>query len=234
MKALPWLVDHMVDGLVIFPGASYICMAIEAWHQCASYNSTLSPVQALHLRHIQFLKALVLPTTDSIELQICFRSRGSTNVPDYEFRIYAISHDRRWQEHCRGQITADMTSRPGFGNPTTEFHAIRRKLASKQSPIDCADLYTQMDSSGNSYGPSFSRMTVLRLLGDRAFSEVEIADVKSIMPLSHLETHLIHPTTLDAFLHASIPLCTQHANPGSFIPVSIQSITISSTLPNAP
>lgn len=234
-KALPWLADHVVDGLIIVPGAAYICMAVEALRQCASYNSTLSPVQALHLRSIRFLKALVVPTgTDNIELLVCFRAQDSTNVPDYEFRVYAISHDRKWQEHCRGQIMADIASHSAVGNPVREFLELRRNLASRQSHTDCAKLYTQMDSNGNSYGPSFSRIRAFSLLDGYALSEVEIADIKSTMPYSHMEPHLIHPTTLDALLHTSIPMYTQHGNPGSIMPISIRSITISSSLPSAP
>ena len=37
-ESLPWLKDHIVNGLTIFPGSGYLCMVIEALHELHEYD----------------------------------------------------------------------------------------------------------------------------------------------------------------------------------------------------
>ena len=59
--SLPWLAEHLIDGLVIFPGSGYICMAIEAARQIMSESKPLGDIQGFSLEDISFSKALVIP-----------------------------------------------------------------------------------------------------------------------------------------------------------------------------
>lgn len=69
IASLPWLAEHVIDNLVVFPGAGYICMAIEAIRQIVSASQPLRRIQSFSLKDISFFKALVIPPTpQKIEL----------------------------------------------------------------------------------------------------------------------------------------------------------------------
>lgn len=239
---LPWLADHMVDGLMIFPGAAYITMAIEAFRQCIHEMHNVSNYRYLHLRCVRFIKALIIPKAPaSVELQFCFRSQSTEKILSYEFRVFAISQDQMWHEYCRGYIMVEVDAQPAKTveldrsnndqhSPIQNSPGTRMLLDRDAFKMDSKTIYSQLQSHGNFYGPSFARISELSLLDDHAASKISIADVESIMPYKYQQPHMIHPTTLDALMHAALPLYTRRFGSGSVMPVSIQKITISSDL----
>ncbi|KAL8722724.1 MAG: hypothetical protein Q9225_000836 [Loekoesia sp. 1 TL-2023] len=69
----PWLSEHVIDGLITFPGAAYLCMAVEALRQITSCNA--SPCNATYvLRDVVFIRALIVPQAPGkLEIQLSFR-----------------------------------------------------------------------------------------------------------------------------------------------------------------
>lgn len=236
IASLPWLAEHVIDNLVVFPGAGYICMAIEAIRQIVSESQPLQGYQSFSLKNISFFKALVIPPTpQKIELQLCLRTRRSTTIVWREFRIYAIGQDGVWYEHCRGLI--QIASEPVFIenislNP--ENHSmLPEELISQTSRdgnwqnLSSERLYGQLRSNGNSYGPCFAATSELHLGEFQAIAQVVVPNVRSTMPFGYMQPHVIHPTTLDALMHSSLPLYAQHNGPGSVVPVSIGALYVS-------
>ena len=238
--ALPWLADHVVDGLVIFPGAGYLCMAIEASCQILHDSQPHADVQRMIIRNASFIKALVIPPTTKVEIQLCSRLHRMKNALFNDFRIYALSQDEVWHEHCRGQIIIDLTAESSLplsakGNPARDvlLHNLRTNAFKEQ---DSRTIYHRLGSNheGNFYGPCFAVINKLWMGYSQAVAEIHIPDIKSIMPSNFQRQHMIHPTTMDAIMHAALPTCIDRYGLRSIVPVTIQEIEISPSIASTP
>ena len=62
LQNLPWLRDHVVEGLVIFPGAGYLTMITEAMKQLFQLRKMPGHVKCINFRDVVFSKAVVVPS----------------------------------------------------------------------------------------------------------------------------------------------------------------------------
>lgn len=245
-ESLPWLTDHMVDDLVIFPGAGYICMAIEAIRQLTRDSHPLQRIKKFVLKNISFSRALVVPPAPMrVEMQLSLHTRQTGTGLWHEFRVSAISQAEVWYEHCRGLINVELAAQPSSFSEGDQSHLNQGMTLAKGELLDtlrgrCSqrlsseDLYSQLRSNGNFYGPCFAAISELNLGDSQAIGHICIPDVQSTMPSNHMEPHIIHPATLDALMHTSLPLYTQKYGPGSIMPVFVGEITISANIMNNP
>ena len=63
---------------------------------------------------------------------------------------------------------------------------------------------------------------------------VTIPDIAKCMPSGYMQPHLIHPATLDAFLHASMPMFSRCCRAGSVMPLSIEEVMIPADITSEP
>ncbi|KUL83822.1 hypothetical protein ZTR_06625 [Talaromyces verruculosus] len=236
---LPWLRDHVVDGLIVFPGAGYLCMAIEAASQWASDQYPEKKIQKVRLQNVSFLKALVISDGRArVEIQLAFSPiEGSdNNTMSHDFSVTAFGTDENWNEHCRGSITVEFASdSPQSFETMLTYEEVMGQLNSASSRrIQSSDIYQELSGVGNVYGPMFTGIQELQLGDDVAVSTIVIPDAQSVMPAHHIRPHIIHPSTLDILLHTTLPLVNQRLGPGSVMPVRIDHIAISLEVKNAP
>lgn len=246
LKSLPWLSEHVIDGFTIFPGSGYLCMAIQAIRQISEDRKASGQILRYRMKDVDFLKALVIPNShDKVEIQLSLRPArsGTARAPSTweEFHITSF-HNGTWNKHCHGFIMAES------GNLLDEVEASREHVlaivAAKQQlkemqevcqqEIDPQILYRDLKEQGNEYGPNFAILDHMRVASLRMVGTVATPDVAASMPGKHMEPHVVHPTTLDAVVHASIPLYHQHCTPGSVMPVRMGEISISATVANQP
>lgn len=243
IESLPWLAEHLVDDLVIFPGAGYICMAIEALRQLTHDGQPTSKISQFILQDVKFSKALVVPPAPlKVEIQLSLRTRRNTKTVWHDFRVSAISQDKIWYEHCSGLIKVDLASQISFLSHGDQFN-LDQDIAQKMNNTITAgyserllskNLYNQLRSNGNRYGPCFATVEELELGDSWAIGRVCIPDIQSTMPSNYMQPHIIHPATLDALMHAILPLYTKEYGPGSVMPVFIGGIKISQKISNTP
>ena len=232
LDSLPWLADHAIDGLITFPGAGYVCMAIEGSKQLAEEKSF--SVQSFVLQSVSFMKALVIPPAPkTIELQICFRPRQLGLMIWDEFRVYALSEDDVWHEHCRGRILASPASSPNPQFSQSSKCELSEILKESQRLSD-KEVYSRLQANGNLYGPCFACIKELQIAHSQAKGYLTIPDIRSKMPAGYQQPHIIHPTTLDALLHTALPLYEHQCGSGSVMPVSIEELSISLHISSTP
>lgn len=86
----PWLRDHVVQGVILYPGAGYVCLAIEAMKQLSS-----EPASGYKLRDIEINQALAVPdNADGIEIQTVLRSVSDKTIGTggwKEFEILSVT-----------------------------------------------------------------------------------------------------------------------------------------------
>ncbi|KAI1418873.1 polyketide synthase [Xylaria sp. FL1777] len=220
LSTLPWLSDHVIDGLAIFPGSGYLCMAIEAIMQVQREDHAQKALFVLSLRDVSFIRALVVPDSPGVvEMQLSFKRLHSSDL-EFSFCITALS-DGLWQEHCTGVVEGRLTEE-AFRN--TDLQPV------DQGAVFAKDgLYRELSMAGNEYGPLFSGIQSLIAAPDFsvATSTVRIPSVAEIMPQRFQQAHIIHPSTLDIILHTALPLIHRRLGPSSVMPVNIRELLIS-------
>ncbi|KAF1988946.1 hypothetical protein K402DRAFT_461387 [Aulographum hederae CBS 113979] len=213
---LPWVRDHMVQGLVIYPAAGYLAMAIEAAFQRAVAANV--EIEGYEMREISIGQAMIIPeASGEVESMLTMRpyaenSRGSSDVWD-EFRVFSASDDGTWTEHCRGLISVRPKESPNEVNGKLLQEA-DSKISSRakedmvqtcQEVVDVAKMYENCSKIGLDYGPSFANLVSARRANDRSMGTIVVPDIASTMPANYHSPHVVHPATLDACFHACFP-----------------------------
>lgn len=242
----PWVRDHVVQSRVIYPGAGFIVMAIEAASQLADRSKILT---GFELRDIQITRALQIPDEeDGVETMLHVRpwrtgSQATTSNWN-EFVVYSHSPSLGWQDHVRGLIVTHYIEKRGaLGNKKEselqkEIYRQGYREASTvcSSTVAADDFYNHLETTGMHFGPSFRNMRIIRY-GHRISScELRIPDTKVQMPAEFEYNHLIHPITLDNIFHMILPakVGAGKSMKQAYVPVSIDSLYISANIENAP
>lgn len=243
---VPWLREHRVQDLTVFPLAGYLCMALEACRQQSAWN--VSNPDVIMFREITVHQALPIPDTGSVELKLSFVpfSEGTRSSSDKwnQSRVFSWTSDRGWLEHCRGLVASGSTpetnpledsKRQGSRiRAVSDDLARYRSLAS--SPLDPATVYSVVAHAGFEYGPNFRHMGKMTFGPSNVNYQVIVPDTAALMPLNYESSYTIHPITLDLIFQSVWPLLT---NGGEgldvpYMPVSIGEMTISTGLANNP
>ncbi|KAI8932182.1 hypothetical protein NX059_011064 [Plenodomus lindquistii] len=232
LGTLPWLADHVVDGLIVFPGAGYICMAVEAVAQIARSRFPDKAVETFVLADVSLKRALVVSTLSSqrVETQLSLRPvPASVSGLQYRFAVSALADTGEWYEHATGIIDATLfASTP---NEDANSHFLIEKLTELPpgSEVVYKDaLYADLHSVGNAYGPTFAGLEYVKIAPDAslASSSLAVPDVQASMPAQYQQPHMIHPSTLDIVVQTALPLIGRRLGAGSVMPVHIDEVLI--------
>lgn len=241
IDSLPWLKDHVVDNFVVFPAAGYMTMAIEAMRQLNQDRRSNLAAKGYRLRNISFKKTLTIPKGGrGVETFLTFRYSEANEV--YRFTVFSVSDQGKWQDHCDGRIsTVVEAGSDDFENGLdAEFGYISPVDRLRSAQNACTKvvlgktLYEDMANVGNEYGPSFAVITESRMTDFQSLNSLTISDIAAIMPAKFMQSHIIHPTTLDAVIQTCVPLFQKHSTPGSVMPILISGVFISTKITNRP
>ena len=249
-ETLPWLKDHAVDGVLIFPGAGYITMVIEAEKQNSYERYGSQIIQNYILRDVVFSKLLEIPTpSQGIEVQLSLRLLSSaSDGPSRdckEFRIFSITKDGATAEHCRGYISLEQASKVKRSEASIddrgaqyvaeiESDRLYNVRAAQNPESETPIIYDELRSQGHHWGSSFAMIKKISLGKHDASGTVMIPDVTRFMPGGFMQPHIMHPTTLDALIHSSLILFARASNRGVMFPVSIGELSISGDIVRSP
>ncbi|KAF1829172.1 reducing type I polyketide synthase [Decorospora gaudefroyi] len=225
---LPWVRDHVVQGDMVFPGAGYITMAIEAMRQL---HSSESAITGYLLEEIEILRATVIPEdNEGVELQLFLEpvSEKALHAGKRVFRIYAAASDGAWAEAARGYITVDLSSTRS--NPTLRSTREINMAALCRGVTVPKAFYESLATVGIKHGQSFQALVAIRKGGDdQSLSTLVVPDSAAQMPYNWQQPHVIHPITLDAVFQAAYTaLSTKARNTvGAAVPRFVKSLFIS-------
>lgn len=241
IDSLPWLRDHVVDGFIIYPGAAYLCMAIEGVRQISIDRQIVGVMSQIKFKNVSFSKAIVIPEqrpdglTPDVEVMLTLKPEKNLADRTWEsFRILALSSDDVWSEHCSGSIMVEWTGKldevEGLreGNMST-LHQLEQ-LQSMKDACDTqytgAELYQSFADNGNVFGPTFSNVQKAQIGPDVGVCEVTLPDIASVMPAKYQQPHLIHPASFDAISHLGMPLYRRNTGNGPVMPTGMEEVTI--------
>lgn len=123
---------------IVFPGAGYIAMAMEAIHQTShaiamNQESKIMDKSCYRLRDVVFPKALVLEE-DGKEYKIMLTLTPRSGIKDswYEFKVSSLT-EGVWSEHSRGLVRLEPIDERGMSTNVSSlvldsyFHVIIRR-----------------------------------------------------------------------------------------------------------
>lgn len=243
VSELPWLRDHRVQSLLVYPATGYLCMAIEAARQRAAEANL--DVAGFTLREISFSQALVIPEpSGEIQTMLCMRPhqeslRSSLAAWD-EFAVYSLSKDGTWLEHCRGLVRVQQRKTLNNVNGVSQAEADLAEHSRRRTEADAAatsiaqgpELYHRVAAIGLDYGPNFAQLRRVRYGNTRAVATVAVPDIHACMPANYHSPFAIHPATLDACLHASFAMRPGLRTAG--VPTFISHMSVSDSVSKTP
>ncbi|ORV85986.1 polyketide synthase [Mycobacterium interjectum] len=175
-----WLNDHAVGGVVLFPGAGFVELAIRAGDEVGC-----GIVDELNLA-----APLVLPAAGSVAVQVV------VGGPD-DAGARAVSVFSRAEAGSGWSLHAEGVLRAGSVQPGADLSAWPPVGA---VPVDIGDGYEQLAERGYGYGPAFRGLRSMWRRGDEVFAEVELPEDAGVS----VAGFGVHPAMLDAALHAVI------------------------------
>ncbi|MCA2313526.1 type I polyketide synthase [Mycobacterium sp. WUMAC-025] len=175
-----WLADHAVGGVVLFPGAGFVELAIRAGDEVGC-----GIVDELNLA-----APLVLPAGGSVAVQVV------VGGPD-DSGARAVSVFSRTDGGSGWSLHAEGVLRAGSVQPSADLSVWPPVGAVS---LDVGDGYEQLAERGYGYGPAFRGLTSMWRRGDEIFAEVNLPADAGVS----VTGFGVHPVMLDAALHAVI------------------------------
>lgn len=213
LSEIPWARHHKIQSNILYPAAGFIAMAIEAARERAKQRSSMA-ISGYKLREIAIGTALLIPEQDDgVETFISLKHfSDSLRVPSgswEEFRVYSVTADNAWTEHCRGLISVQFVEKDT--NVFNRKSRIEHEKALSERLVDIAErctdnvetsgLYRRMKNFGQDYGETFANMVTAQSGIGTAVGKIVTPDTAAIMPAQYQYSFVIHPATLDTALH---------------------------------
>lgn len=235
---IPWIRDHVVQSNILYPGAGYICLAIEAMNQITNTEAgrpNPKQIAGYRIRDVDILQGLVVPdNADGIEIQTSLRptSEKAIGVRGWKhFEVCSVTSDNRWTQHAKGMISVE------YEEPTKA--PLARIVDERNSAItgyariiNPADLFANLRSVGINHGPKFQNIKSIVQSGKEPRSEATIEVADTLVPNDLPRNHVLHPTTLDSIVtaaYSALPGVGAHEESAK-VPRSIEKIWISSKI----
>ncbi|KAF2024966.1 ketoacyl-synt-domain-containing protein [Setomelanomma holmii] len=249
VDAQPWLREHVIDGSAILPGASFLCMVVEAARQLNNERGG-DAIERFHLRRVAYSKPIVIPDSPGkVELMISLVSPNQATASAHgsgkwaTFRITSTTDNKTWDLNCTGFIRLEHKTRaPNEVDEGREERSATLELQNRlidigsscTQNINSDSLYDEMRTNGVDYGPNFATIRELLLGHCQAVGKVSIPDIAACMPSGYMQPHSIHPATFDALMHIVLPLYSRHCSTGPVMLTSIDEVTILADMVSTP
>ncbi|KAI8932960.1 hypothetical protein NX059_010429 [Plenodomus lindquistii] len=183
INTVPWIVDHKVDDIIVFPLSGYVSMAAEAARQVTGMGDGVS------LRNVAVTNALVLVEDAATETVTNMRHRRLTDSLNSEWWEFTISshNGHVWTTHCTGEVRGETSGK--VLEATQDANELPRK-------VDGPRWYETEQRGGLLYGPSFAILENIR--SSTGSPHTARATTPNNIWGDETQYHL-HPVVLDAY-----------------------------------
>ncbi|WP_054811970.1 type I polyketide synthase [Nocardia arizonensis] len=202
-ETLPWLVDHVIGGARIMPGAAYLDAALSA-----AASRTASTRVALE--QVRFVAPLVMGAPDvpivvfgveDASGRFLLRSRSATGSV--------------WTVHATGRLL------------TGSYETTKVEVPQLDSAVEFEPelFYGALAARGLRYGPTFQRVTSVRADADTVVATVDAS-------IAADSGHLAHPAVVDAAMQTvALLFAADGVAEGPVVPVAVASTRLFGSLP---
>ena len=186
---LPWLADHAVEGIPVFPAAAVLEMAL------ATARIRRPDASALEVIDVELRRPLPFEPGRAREL-----------------RSLLASEDGDWELTSRARLSEEPATLHAVARLITasenEPEAPRSKSTVGAREIDGATLYRLAGRLGLDYGGRFRTVTRIELSSGRE----AVAHLDAAVVGEPTESYLVHPALLDGALQALLALIADHGD----------------------
>ncbi len=183
---LPYLQDHQIEGMVVFPGAGYADVALALHHEvyteqpCTVENLTIHSMLVVQPTQVPVIQSSIDPDTGLFSIH----SRDS-GMPDSD-----------WKLHASGKILAEPLSREAIAVELEDLKARHTET------VEVEQFYRNMDSRGLNYGHYFR--PIRKIMRNSTSVMLEIETVEEVA--TEEGEFILHPTILDASFQSIVIL----------------------------
>jgi acyl transferase domain-containing protein/NADPH:quinone reductase-like Zn-dependent oxidoreductase len=197
VAALDWLHDHVVEGVVILPGAAYLDAALSA-------AAIRTGREDLMVEDIRFITPLIIDPHDVPVLRLAVEE--STK----RFRLSSRpATGSTWTTHATGRfvegpvVPAVIATPPGLDAVT----------------VSGEEIYAALAARGLLYGRAFQGILEAKVGVDTVFATIDTSVAKD-------SAHLAHPAVLDVALQCVAPLVagSNVAAEGALVPARVGTV----------
>lgn len=196
---LPYLPDHQVENMVVFPGAGYIDIALALHHE--HFSETCCALEDVTIHKMLAVQSHQVPVIQS-----------SLDDETGEFRIYSTDQAalaQEWNLHASGTLVSGIVMEPGHAKAIASL----KNQFDKELVVD--EFYAALEQRGLAYGYYFRPIRALYKSADAVFAQIQPVDEV----LSGAQDYLLHPTILDASFQSLVTLIDGDQ---PFVPVSLE------------
>ncbi|KAI2616727.1 reducing type I polyketide synthase [Hypoxylon sp. NC1633] len=218
----PWLKDHKIGDQVVFPGAGYVAMAIEAIFQASFmtiWHQEVPDQFSFRLRDVKFFRALVLDETYDPKVMLSLAPLATAIGSWYAFKISSTLEDMT-NDHASGLIKIEKTLQ--------KTRASADMLAPLRSPVSARLWYKAMRDAGFNFGPSFQKHLMMEYTTGQRNGR---STVSLEPPLSAWEQsfYTMHPACMDGCFQTVLSSSWQgdrSAVDAALVPLQISDLVI--------
>ncbi|HCX22475.1 MAG: short-chain dehydrogenase [Flammeovirgaceae bacterium] len=200
----PYIDDHRVDDVIIFPGTGHLEIAT------AAAKSAFKD-QFGFLEDVNFENALFLPEEGEMyDVKI--------EVYSDEEKYWILSRDKsnpdaEWVKHSNGKmnVLADQ-----FESQAVDLKAIQERVNDR---LPVQPMYLELKKSGLFYGPTFKAIKNLWVVDQEILGKIELHESLEY----GIQDYYLHPAILDACLHTifAAKMSDDDEERGIYLPVHI-------------
>jgi acyl transferase domain-containing protein/NADPH:quinone reductase-like Zn-dependent oxidoreductase/NAD(P)-dependent dehydrogenase (short-subunit alcohol dehydrogenase family)/acyl carrier protein len=187
-EALPFLADHVVHGLVVFPATAFLEMATAAGNEV--FGSPDVMIEDLTIK-----EALLLPSEENQLVELVLTPDHDGSASFHLFSLVKGTGASQWKMHASGRVLCDAGEQKETQNPEEFFETIRTRCTQR---IEVDDFYRGLKARGLDFGRSFRGIEALWRCDGEAFAQVRLPHAA----LGHTEPYRVHPALLDACIQA--------------------------------
>ncbi|KAI5866016.1 reducing type I polyketide synthase 10 [Durotheca rogersii] len=222
-----WIGDHRLEETIVFAGAGYLCMAMEALRQVTDTDISTEP--SYRFSNVHIMNALVLSTDPSAQVEI-FTSLHRSDITN-------VKTSSTWWEFTIStyQGTTAVTHTKGSISITPSKAPLESKYQAPEGVLEATakrTWYKQFVRSGLNYGPRFQPISEYQT---PRMKSSPYASAKTPLQTTNgdpLSVYPIHPITLDAMIQLCI-VATANGVPKDLraqVPTKFSSITVNSVV----
>ncbi|KAL4903195.1 hypothetical protein BDW74DRAFT_180062 [Aspergillus multicolor] len=216
LSELPWIRGHVFQGQVLFPGAGYVAMALEAARALADGR----PATLFEIEDVSLRRALVIAEQGSVETVFTARTIDTKDADrlEAEFACYFCSAEGNEPlvKACTGRLAVN------FGDPTADILPQRIQPPANNVPVDMGRFYDAMNKVGLDYQGIFRGL----VQGKRSMN---CSSVKASWGAEMGDKYTINPGFLDVAFQS---VYTAFSSPASgeiwapYLPVHIERVAV--------
>jgi acyl transferase domain-containing protein/NADPH:quinone reductase-like Zn-dependent oxidoreductase/acyl carrier protein len=199
----PYIIDHKVQGSVVFPAASYIDAGLQLHKKLSGFNSCI-------IENISFHGMLVLNDDEEQILHLEYDRQTSS----YKVFSSTLSDNLSWRLHTYGRIVSESLIER---KKNVDVAELRREV---YHPIDVKKQYAELEKRGLDYGPYFQSIKECFYSEDKVLLQL----IPTIDVAPNECEFIFHPSILDGSFHAMLHFVKFRS--GTYVPVSIKKFKI--------